>query len=120
MIAGLVHVARVAMGLDPPQPVRGLGRQQGEVDADAVVPLPGAGLIVPEAVGPGRFAPHLVRVGQAQVLQGAEGLAALGLEQGVVGPGGGVLGVLSLGDDVIVAAQGQRLLEGQQVAGVTV
>src|SRR4051812_29476240 len=48
VVGGLLHVARVAVGLDALEAVGGLGREQVEVDADAVVTLPGAGLIVPE------------------------------------------------------------------------
>ncbi len=39
------------MDRHPLQEIGGLRREQGVVDADAVVPLPGARLIVPEGVG---------------------------------------------------------------------
>ncbi len=57
------------------------------------------------------------RVGEAEILQPAEGGAALRLEQRVVHPGLRVLGVDRLGDDVVVAGQHQRFLERQPRLG---
>ena len=68
------------MDRDAEQRVGGLRRDQGVVDADAVVPLPGASLVVPEGVGAGRPVGLQVRVGQAQVLQRPEGFARPRLE----------------------------------------
>ena len=90
------------------------------VDADAVVPLPGAGLVVPEGVAFGRAVDGQEGLGETQPLQRPEGLAALGLEEGVLGPVLGIGGVARLGDDVEVARQDQRFLIGQQVAGMGV
>ena len=57
------------------------------VDADAVVELEGAALIVPEAVGAALVGVQGAEgLGEAQVQQRAEGAAALGLEQGVAQP----------------------------------
>ena len=67
------------MGLDAAEPVGGLGRHQMVVDADAVIALPGAGLIIPEGVGPGGLVPQHMGVGQAQVLHRPEGRAGVSL-----------------------------------------
>ena len=55
------------------------------------------------------------RVGPAKVFEQAEGIARLRLEQRVVRPGGGVAAVEGLGDDVVVAAKDDRLLQRQPV-----
>ena len=75
----------VDAGVD--QPVGGLRRQQQMVDADAVVLLPGAGLVVPEGVEVGGVADRADRVGQAEIDQGAELLPRLRQEQRVLDPG---------------------------------
>ena len=56
---------------------------------------------------------------EAQVLERPEGGAAPGLEQGVVDPGGRGFGVLGQGNDIVVAAQGEGLLQSQQVAATS-
>ena len=50
VVRRLLPGADVLVDADAGQPVGGLRRQQQMVDADAVVLLPGAGLIVPEGV----------------------------------------------------------------------
>ena len=78
--------------------VGGLRREQQVVDADAVVPLPGAGLIVPEGVGPGVPSAWREGVGQAEPLhERAEGCPRLRLEEGVAQPRRRIVGVLGLG-----------------------
>ena len=60
------------------------------IDADAVVALEGAGLIVPEGVGAGPVVAGADRVGEAEIEELAELRPALGLEQRVAassGPG---------------------------------
>ena len=74
------------------QAVGGLRREQGVVDADAVVPLPGAGLVVPEGVGAGRAVGCEIGVGQAQATQGPEA-PRLRLERASPVPVGRELGV---------------------------
>ena len=56
----------------PRQVVGGLRREQQVVDADAVVPLPGAGLVVPEGVAARRAVGLHVGVGEAEPLQRPE------------------------------------------------
>ena len=100
--------ARVLVDPDMPQPVGGARRQQQVVDADTVVALPGAVLVVPEAER------LLVRVqgaegvGQAQVAQAPPGPPALGAEERVVGPARRIAHVDGLGDHVVVATQDGR------------
>ena len=92
------------------QPVGGLRRQQHVVDADAVVLLPGAGLIVPEGVEAGSSVERAHGIGQAEMGQRAEVLARLRQEQRVVDPGGRVRSV-GRRDDVVIARQDQWLLQ---------
>ena len=92
------------------EPVAGLRRQQQMVDPQALVLLPGAGLVVPEGVEPGLVGDRAQRIGQAEAEQGLESLARLGLEQRVLGPGGGIVDVAGCRNDVEVAGEDQRLL----------
>ena len=91
--------------------VGGLRRQQQVVDADAVVLLPGAGLVVPERVGAGRIGGGAHGFRETEIDQTPEGLPRLRLEQRVAQPVLRVLGVDRLRNDVEVAGQNQRLLQ---------
>ena len=75
----------VDAGID--QPVGGLRRQQQMVDADAVVLLPGAGLVVPEGVEVAGVADGANGVGEAEIGQRAELLPGRRQEQRVLDPG---------------------------------
>ena len=75
----------VDAGID--QPVGGLRRQQQMIDADAVVLLPGAGLVIPERVEVGCVADGADGVGEAEIGQRAELLAGLRQKQRVLDPG---------------------------------
>ncbi len=103
----------------PASTVGGLGREQGVVDADAVVPLPGAGLVVPEGVAARRA------VGLPGRRRSGPGTSAPGRRRGSRGwkrasptQRPGLSASSRLGDDVVVAGQHQRLLQRQQLAGV--
>ena len=80
------------------------------VDADAVVFLPRAALEIPVAVVTGRLVAGAEGFGQAEIGDALKGGAALRQEQGVGQPVLGVGGILGLGDDVVVAAEDERLL----------
>ena len=110
MVGGLLPAAGVLVDAGGDEPVGRLRRGQDVVDADAVVLLPGARLIVPERVdaGPRQAGAH--DVGEPEVQERAVGGAGLGLVERIAGPGIGVLGVDRLGDDIIVAEQQERLL----------
>ncbi len=86
------------------------------VDADAMILLPGAGLIVPEGIDAGLGQAGAHRIGQTQVEQRAECGARLRLIESILRPGPGVPGVDGFGDDVVVAEQHERLLEAEQLA----
>ena len=80
------------------------------VDPQPVILLPGAGLVVPESVEPWLVGDGPKRIGQAEAEQGLKTLPRLGLEQGVLGPGGGIMDVAGMRDDDEVACEDQRLL----------
>ena len=77
----------VAIDADAGEPVGGGRRQQHVIDADAVVLLPGAGLIIPERIEAGIVAGGAQRIGQAEIDQRAEFVARARQEQSVAGPG---------------------------------
>ena len=98
------------------QPVGGLRRQQQVVDADAVVLLPGAGLIIPERVEARVVADRANRIGQPEIAEARKLRAGLRQEQRVVDPGSGIVGVGRGRDDVVVAGEDERLLQRQMLA----
>ena len=76
------------------EPVGGLRREQMVVDADAIVLLPGACLIIPESVNAGLVRRELAhRFGKAQIEQRTESGAGFWQEQGIVYPGFRPLGI---------------------------
>ena len=87
------------------------GDSQDVVDADAVVLLPGAGLVVPERVDAGAGMAGAHRVRQAEIDERPVGGARFGLEQRILGPGLGVLRIGGFGNDVVVADQQERFLQ---------
>src|SRR5688500_236538 len=50
VVRGFFPGAHMAVDTGLVEPVGGFGREHDVIDADAVVPLPGAGLVVPERV----------------------------------------------------------------------
>ena len=84
------------------------------VDAQALVLLEGAGLIVPERVAVRLVVTGAERIRQAEIDQRLEMRARLGPEQRVVHPGARVVDVLGRRDDVEVAGDDHRLLVQQQ------
>ncbi|GGI67195.1 hypothetical protein GCM10007973_00410 [Polymorphobacter multimanifer] len=93
-------------------------REEQVIDAEAVVALPGAGLIVPE----GPYAAARVEaadgVGPALPEQGAEGGAAFRLHERVVLHGARVPDVVVMGDDVVIAGEDDGSAEAEQGRGV--
>src|SRR5690554_599737 len=88
------------------------------VDPNAVVSLPGAGLVVPEGVSVGRIRVEgAVGVRVAEMKNGAEGSAAFWPEKSVISPGVRIMAVDRLGNDVPVSAQHDSLLQAQQLTG---
>src|SRR5262249_505015 len=86
------------------------------VDADAVVLLPGAGLVVPERGRTGRVDSGTDRVRQTEMVKGAEFLPRARQEQRVFDPAVGVAGVERGWNDVEISAQDERLLQLQPFA----
>ena len=66
MIGRLLAAAHALRDLHAAQPVRRLRRQQQMVDAQALVLLPGAGLIIPERIKPRRVADGAQRIGKSK------------------------------------------------------
>jgi len=87
------------------------------VDADTVIAVPGAGLIVPERVMPRSLHPRAEGFGKSQVQDTAKGGAAFGAKQRVLAPGLGALGILGLRDDVVIARHQRRFLGRHQLGG---
>ena len=75
VVGRLLPGAHVLVDAGGDEPVGRLRREQQVVDADAVVLLPGAGLIVPERVEAGIVRSRTDGVGQSEMGQGAELLA---------------------------------------------
>ncbi len=110
---------RIALSISTDcEPVGRLRRQQQVVDADAVVPLPGAGLIIPERVEAAGVRRRPQGVGEAERHEFAEGLPRPRQEQRVAGPLLRMGGVDRFGNDVEVAGQHQRLLVFEELARV--
>jgi hypothetical protein len=118
VVRGLFPGAGEAVHLGAAQTVGGLRGEQHVVDTDAVVLLPGAGLIVPERVDAGAGLAGAQSVGEAERLQAAQRGARFRLEERVVDPRLRALGVDGLGDDVVVAGEDEGFLLVEQIAGV--
>ena len=100
------------------EPVGGLRRQQDMVDADAVVLLPGAGLIVPEGVEVGAVAAGAHRVGQPEIDERPKSFPGLRQEQRVAYPGGRIAGIGRRSESHCSRPPGQRLLQRQAFARI--
>lgn len=88
------------------------------VDADTVILLKGAALIVPECVLMGPAVAGLEGIGEAKMLQLSPGGAGFGQGEGVGVPDGVVPAIFRRGNGVVISAQDKGLLGSQQVAGV--
>jgi hypothetical protein len=86
------------------------------VDADAVVLLPSAGLIIPKAVEAARVRGRAQRVDQAERYELAEFEAGRWQKQRVVDPILGTRGVARVRNDIEVPGQHQRLLVFEKLA----
>src|SRR5947208_12290867 len=75
------------------QPIGGLRREEKMVDADPVILLPGARLVVPKRVGARAVASGADRVEQSEVVEGAEFLPGARQKYRVVDPPLGLAGV---------------------------
>ena len=85
VIGGLLLGAFFPVRIGGDQPLRQRGRQQGMVDAQAQVALPGAGLVVPEGLGRVVRVHRAHRIGQAEPEQFSKVLAGFGADEGVGG-----------------------------------
>jgi len=86
VVRGLFRGAQLLVDFDAFQPVGGLRREQQMVDAQTVVLLPGARLIIPEGVLSGGVRDRAQRLRIAGVQQLTEFGAGLRQEQRVSGP----------------------------------
>src|SRR5690606_9416853 len=100
---GLRPGARTLVDAGRDEPVGGARREQVMIDADAVVLLPGASLIVPESVMPRRVLTGAERVRHAEIDETSEGAPGLRLEQGVIRPRLRAPGILRFRDDIEIA-----------------
>src|SRR5882724_10341477 len=87
VVRRLFPAAYIAVDSDIDQPVAGLRREQEVIDAQAMVFLPGARLIVPECVLSGGVGDGTQRVREPKAEQRLKAFAGGGTEQGVVDPG---------------------------------
>ena len=104
----------VLENLDALEPVGGLRREQQVIDADAVVLLPGAGLVIPERVFMRRAVSLHVGVAQPEIEQRAIGGAGLGLEQRIACPDARIVAIDVARDDVVIAGDNEALFVLQQ------
>ena len=81
------------------------------VDADAVVLLPGARLIVPERIKARTPRAGADRIGKAEIGERAEFLPRARQEQGVADPALGIAGIELGRNHIVVARENQRLLQ---------
>src|SRR6185369_4982378 len=102
MIGRLVAFADMLVDPAIAQPIQPLRREQNMVDADAVILAPGAGLIVPERILPGRLVTGAEGIGIAQMFDGSERGSGLRLKQSVVDPGLGIVAIPVFGNDVVI------------------
>ena len=80
------------------------------IDAQAMVFLPGARLIIPECVLPGGVGDGTQRVREPKAEQRLKAFTGGGAKQGVIDPGGRIMDVLRCRNDVEISGQHQWLL----------
>src|SRR3984957_6195369 len=110
MVGSLVARAHLLVDRNRLQLVRGLRRQEQMVDADTVVLLPGARLIVPEGIETCGVRRRAQGVEQAERDELAEFEPRLRQVQSVVDPVFRARRVAPVGNDIEIACQHQRLL----------
>jgi hypothetical protein len=98
------------------QPVGGLRGEEQVVDADAVVLLPGAGLIIPERIDAVRLCRGADGIREAEIGERAKACPSLRQEERVADPQLRIMDVDLGGDDVVVAGEDQRLFELNSLA----
>ena len=114
MVRGLFAGADIGIYLTVLQQVGTGWRQQDMVDSNAVVAVPGPGLIIPETIesGGGMSAPG--GLGEATVQDPAVCRAALGSKQRVLAPDLRTGGVFNLRNDIVISGhQGGHLIHNQ-------
>ena len=100
------------------QPIGRLRRQKQMVDANAVVLLPRARLIIPERVEAARVGRRAQRVDQAERQELSKPPTRLGQEQRVADPVFWMGGVARLRNDVEIAGENERLLVSDELLRV--
>src|SRR5262249_26052847 len=88
------------------------------IDADAVILLPGAGLIIPEREEPGIVAGRAQRIGDAEIEQAAELIARAWQEKSIATPSLWIARIRRTRDHVVVASHDQRFFQAQAFAGI--
>src|SRR5690242_4988846 len=91
VVGRLIEAARLAVDLAITEAIGGLGREQQVVDAQALVALPAARLIIPEGIAMGIGTACAKGVGIAEIDDRAEMRPAFRLAQGVLRPAGRVI-----------------------------
>ena len=84
------------------------------VDADAVVPLPGAGLVVPERVGVRATVPARTASVKPRSVSRRKACRLSGWNSASPSQSAGLRGVDRLGNDVVVAGEHEGLLQGEK------
>src|SRR3546814_18776399 len=105
LVGGLGLAARAAVDLAALQQVGGLRRQQEVIDAQALVVLPAAALVVPEGIEVRRAVQGTEGIGVAEVHERTDEAAAFLLGAGVGREGARVVDVLVLRVPVLVACE---------------
>src|SRR5882757_2968900 len=113
MVRRLLPAAHVLVDAGVDEPVSRLWREQDVVDADAIVLLPGAGLIVPECEEARLIAAGPDCVSQPEIAQGPKPFPRLRQEQRVTSPQLRASGISRGRNDVEVAGEDERLLQRQ-------
>src|SRR3546814_3953504 len=87
------------------EPIRRLRAQQQVIDSEAGIALPRARLIIPEGPHPAARMPRPERIGPPLSHQRAIARAAFGLHQRVLGHRADRIGIVVIGNDVVIARQ---------------
>src|SRR5262249_31406063 len=118
VIGGFLPGSDMLVDADVREPVRRLRREQQMVDADAVVLLPGARLIIPERENAPLVIGGAQGVGEAEVEQRVKLGARLRQEQRVIRPRRRIAGVARRRNDVEIARQDERLFQRHAFARI--
>src|SRR5262249_39912740 len=118
VVGRLLPATHMLVDADRAEPV---GRLRGEhevIDADAVVLLPGTGLVIPESIEPGIVARGADRIREPEMHERSELGAGLRQEERIADPQFGIVDVDLGGNDVEIARKHQRLFEQQPLARI--